>query len=465
MVKSESDLLGKSHEIDEQISEFFSERFEYYKTQESNQINKLQNIFDFYEDTKHVNSELMGRMRFMALDVYQSIYEGFYSEKIKPVNLENIERYEVKSMREYNELYDSKKHEMYGIIYKFTLKDSGLKRIGKTGNFPGRISGYLSKARTHKSDSNKLNNFHRALQEALQLLEKEVKDAPIEQLQKEMFKYFKIEIYITKNAIDYNGFEDLLTLYENRAENANYHDLNVNNKFNPIIGDLYEYKEFLSKLGIKDLLLILEECFEMGLTQGEALEYFKEKTENDLISKDELKSLNEKCKKMFSAKYYLAMKSYIIDKCSNIMSKDDMKLIYLIKNFNFLNHEDQKEVIFTTRDGENNPILLMYGTETGFGLIKSFIENKEDFKILWGLETPYQVAQLSYEIIKDNTYGYDEETGFIIYRFKYLNNIEYLGVKINENGNIIELKPYNIDNAEEFFINSKILNIKVIEQI
>jgi len=76
---------------------------------------------------------------------------------------------------------------------------------------------------------------------------------------------------------------------------------------NPIVGDLFGYTAYLSELGIKDLLIILEECFEKGMTQEEArtrpsrilrargfidiirkhaLEYFKDKTEQDFTGKD-----------------------------------------------------------------------------------------------------------------------------------------------------------------------------------
>ncbi|MHA1149160.1 MAG: hypothetical protein ACTSR8_13050 [Promethearchaeota archaeon] len=38
-------------------------------------------------------------------------------------------------------------------------------------------------------------------------MKQENKDASIDELRDRLFDYFKVDIYITKNAIDYNGFE------------------------------------------------------------------------------------------------------------------------------------------------------------------------------------------------------------------------------------------------------------------
>ncbi len=222
MVNSEAGSQRAYNEIQSKVNEFFAERFEYYKGKQS-KVN-LQSALDFMEESRYEAAKRMGAMQMVALDAYQSIYQGHYSEMIKPVNLENIERFTVNNMKEYNEIYEAHKREMYGIIYKFTLKENGLKRVGKTDDFVGRTGGYISKARTYPSGSNKLNNFERAIQNALELLKQENKDASIDELRGRLFDYFKVEIYVTKNAIDYNGFEDLLTMYENRRDNIEYFD-------------------------------------------------------------------------------------------------------------------------------------------------------------------------------------------------------------------------------------------------
>ncbi len=225
---------------------------------------------------------------------------------------------------------------------------------------------------------------------------------------------------------------------------------------NPIVGDLFEYTGYLSELGIKDLLVILEDCFEMGLTQEEALEYFKEQTEQDFTSKNELKSINDKCKKIFSENYNLALKAYILKQCAEIMTKGDKKLAYLEKKFKFLTHDDYKEIVFTTKDGKKNPILLMYGTETGFGLIHSFQKYKVDFE-QWDAKTPYQVAEIAYDAIKNNRFELDTKNNMRVYQFKHLNNFEYLGVKINQNGKIIEFRPYDTIHGYKIFKNTHYL--------
>jgi hypothetical protein len=143
------------------------------------------------------------------------------------------------------------------------------------------------------------------------------------------------------------------------------------------------------------------------------------------------------------------------------MTKEDEKMAYLEKKLKSLTHDDYKEIVFTTRDAENNPILLMYGTETGFGLIYSYIKNKPYFE-LWGLHTPYQVAELAYEVIKDNHFEYDELKKFNVYRFQHSGEIEYLGVKLHSNGLIEEIRPYKVNNAEQLFIDTGILDIKEV---
>lgn len=408
------------------------------------------------------------------IKIFQELYEGFYSDpqktpySIKDVNLDNIERYEISRMKEYRDLIKIKGDEIFGIIYKFTFKGKGkgFKRVGKTIDFEQRLgNGYISKARNHPTESTKINNFHRALQEVLDLMKQENQKAPIDKIKNQVFDYFKVEVYTTQNALDYNGFEDLLTLYENRAENNEFHSLDIQNKYNPIIGDLVRYAKYQSQVGLNDIRLGFKYCFEMGFTQEDALSYFKGENLKGFDNvRNELDSLNTLCKKVFGKDgkvYNLQMEEYLMEKWrSNLMfeivSKEDISLIG-----GKIDQSLQKDVVFTTKDADKNFIVLFYGTEEGFGLIHSFQKYKIDFE-QWGINTLYEVSELTYKAIKENSYEIDQENNMRVYQFKYKDNVEDLGVKLDQNGKIIEMKPYNTMKGYELFKETNYLNLKEI---
>ena len=49
-----------------------------------------------------------------------------------------------------------------------------------------------------------------------------------------------------------------------------------------------------------------------------------------------------------------------------------------------------------------------------------------------------------------------------VYQFKYKDSIEYLGVKLNQKGKIIEMKPYNPMKGNELYKETNYLGPKEI---
>lgn len=172
--------------------------------------------------------ELMGPHEF--LNYYLSCKDKKHSKILNSVNLNHSRA--TLSKREIWSLFIINRY-FYGYIYKITrVKDNkgnkiknGPIRIGYSSYpFKIRFNTYMSVANPTTALTKRRNNFHKDLWSCRHIL-----------------GAFKIEVWdicFSKEALEYH--EKFWIIYFNRKNNNKNYDLRVNNRYNPIIGRLFQ---------------------------------------------------------------------------------------------------------------------------------------------------------------------------------------------------------------------------------
>lgn len=160
------------------------------------------------------------------LNHYNKQYDNFYSERFKKLDLR-------KGRVENNEIYKDLRESMIKkgikphIVYEIIDKKKDWIRVGRSSfNKNQRLKWYLSRAFSPNLPSSLSNIYH------------EMAKCDTKQ---DARNRFVIEVrYIFSRKGEAQVMEEFLTIFRNRANNSVGYDLNINNEYNKIVGDLFK---------------------------------------------------------------------------------------------------------------------------------------------------------------------------------------------------------------------------------
>jgi len=167
------------------------------------------------------------------LDYYKKHYQNTFSEDFQKITNINIIRNNNDLRNEIKSIIESELNQKSGdtnvfFLYRIVNKEKQLVRIGKTGDCTHRLVGYLSRAFTEGKTREKVTNFHLDIRSL--------------GVRKEFNNKFEYQILCVSNNLEsIKSLERLFTIYENKCNNKIGFDLSINNYYNKIVGDLYDY--------------------------------------------------------------------------------------------------------------------------------------------------------------------------------------------------------------------------------
>ncbi len=164
------------------------------------------------------------------LNYYKKQYKNAYSEDFQGIiNIEIVKSLiELENKIRLNKDVISNQKSGNFFIYRIVFKEKQFVRIGKTVDYVARLIKYLSKAFTSGKTHLDVTNLH----------------LDIRALKNRCYfnNQFEYQILLVSPNLEYvKTTERLLTIYENKYENDIGFDLSINNYYNKIVGDLYDY--------------------------------------------------------------------------------------------------------------------------------------------------------------------------------------------------------------------------------